>query len=237
METITFLIIILFAGFVQGVAGFGFGLVAVSILSLVMDLQNASISLVFCSLSINLLISWRLREHFKLERVLPMLLSTFVGVPLGLMLLIKADINMLKKLLAIILILTVINKVYPIFKSRRWHPVWLGIPCGLFSGALAGTFATGGPPIVAYVSNQKFNKLRYVVTIQLILGISAIIRLILLLAGGKLEGKLLINSLAGIAAALAGALIGLKILDRINQKYFTRFIIALLTLMAIMFLF
>ncbi|MCK4983809.1 MAG: sulfite exporter TauE/SafE family protein [Victivallaceae bacterium] len=231
-EIAIFLLILLIAGLVQGTSGFGFGLVAVTFLSFVMNIKDASVSLVLVSLSINVFIFWKLRRSFRFERVMPLLISSLAGVPLGVLILIKADENMLKRILGIILIVAVIQGLLPKLRHKRWHAWWLGIPCGLFSGALSGAFATGGPPIVAFMSSQNFQRLRYVASVQLVLGTAAVIRLLCLVANSSLNSKAFSLSLVGAIAAVTGAFLGLQILKKINQELFRKIILAILTIMA-----
>lgn len=237
LETAIFLLILFIAGLVQGTSGFGFGLVAVTFLSFVMNIKDASVGLVLVSLSINIFIFWRLRSAFRFERIMPLLISSLAGVPLGVLILIKADENILKRILGLILIIAVIQGLFPRLRRKRWHAWWLGIPCGLFSGALSGAFATGGPPIVAFLSNQNFGRLRYVASVQLVLGVSAIIRFLCLTINNSLNIKLLSLSLIGAVAAVSGAFIGLHILKKINQELFRKIILGILMIMAFMYIF
>lgn len=75
------------AGFVQGLAGFGFGLVSLAIWSWVIEPELAVPVVVFGSLLGQLLAVGSLRQGFNWRRVRPFLLGGVLGVPTGLWLL------------------------------------------------------------------------------------------------------------------------------------------------------
>ena len=75
------------AGFVQGLAGFGFGLVALAVWSWAIDPVLAVPVVVFGSLVGQLLAVGSLRQGFNWARVKPFLLGGIVGIPTGLWLL------------------------------------------------------------------------------------------------------------------------------------------------------
>ncbi|WP_353152399.1 sulfite exporter TauE/SafE family protein, partial [Pollutimonas bauzanensis] len=75
------------AGFVQGLAGFGFGLVSLAIWSWVIEPELAVPVVVFGSLLGQLLAVGSLRRGFNWRRVRPFLLGGVLGVPTGLWLL------------------------------------------------------------------------------------------------------------------------------------------------------
>jgi hypothetical protein len=224
------------AGAVQGASGFGFGLVAVSLLGAVLPLKDASIMLVLAALSMNLYILLRLRQHFSLERMKWMLAGAVVGVPLGVWLLVQADETLLKRILGVVLLLTVAQGSIPFVKARRWHPLWIGMPCGLFSGALSGAFATGGPPAVAYVQSQRFDRFRYAAAVQVPLALAGAVRVVCLGAGGMFTTELLVLGIVGVACALAGAWLGLHALRRLPDQAVRNVVLTMLLVLGVKFL-
>jgi len=211
--------ICLVSGALQAAVGFGFGLVAVALLSLLIDVKDASVILVLGGLSLNVYVFFRLRDHFSFERMIPFIIASIIGVPFGVVLLVEADAELLRQVLGILILMSCFQRVIPHLAKHRWHPVAAGIPLGALSGALAGAFGTGGPPAVAYVASQHFDKFRWVVTMQAVLGISAVVRLLTLSAGGVLSANLLGLSACGAVGAVLGARWGLCVLKRIPPLY------------------
>ncbi|MCF6174449.1 MAG: sulfite exporter TauE/SafE family protein [Victivallaceae bacterium] len=237
MDITIILLIVAMAGFVQGGVGFGFGLIAISLLSLVVNIKDASIMLVLAGLCLNIFIFIRLRRKFKFEKILPITISALPGVPLGTLLLLNTDATLLRNILGIILVIVVIQRMIYGLNVKRWHPYWLGVPCGLFSGVLAGAFGTGGPLVVAYIGSHNFEKFRYSASIQFILGSCAVIRLIFLGAIGSFSQEMFIVGTAGMLAAVSGAYIGLKVMNKIPGKQLQRIITALLLILGIKYIF
>lgn len=236
METAIVLVVFVVAASVQGAAGFGFGLVAISLLSCFIDIKDASVVLSLASLCMNAFIFWRLREHFRFDRIAPLMFAAVVGAPLGVLLLVHADAHLLKRLLGIILLLTVANGCVPRLADRPWHPIVLGVPCGLLSGALSGAYATGGPPLVAYVRSQGFDKFRYSATLQIVFALNTTIRLIALGATGVFTKRLLALSVWGIGCAVIGAWLGLHVLKRMPERILRRVVAGLLLVMGTKYL-
>ena len=75
------------AGFVQGLAGFGFGLVSLAVWSWVLEPEIAVPAVVFGSLIGQMLAAGSLRHAFDMRRVVPFLVGGGLGVPVGIWLL------------------------------------------------------------------------------------------------------------------------------------------------------
>lgn len=144
---------------------------------------------------------------------------------------------LLQRLLGIVLIITVVQNFLPGLGDKRWHPGALGVPCGLFSGALAGAFATGGPPAVAYVSSQDFTRFRYSATLQLTLGTSAVMRILCLGVSGQFTPRILLLSAVGMVCTVTGAWLGLHLLKRFSDETLKKVVLAGLFVLAMKYLF
>ncbi|MDT6964160.1 MULTISPECIES: sulfite exporter TauE/SafE family protein [unclassified Cupriavidus] len=92
------------AGFVQGLSGFAFGMVAMSFWAWGVDPRMAAAMSVFGALTGQLLAAVTVRRQFHLAAVLPFLLGGLVGIPIGVSLLPRLDVNLFKLCLGTILI-------------------------------------------------------------------------------------------------------------------------------------
>ena len=79
------------AGFVQGLSGFGFGMVAMSFWAWTVDPKLAAAMAVFGALTGQLLAAFTVRRGFALGRLLPFIAGGLVGIPLGVRLLPHLD--------------------------------------------------------------------------------------------------------------------------------------------------
>lgn len=215
----------LVAAFVQGSAGFGYGLVAMALLGLWLGVPEAAAYTVLGALTVNGVMLWRLRAHVQVREQVPILLGVLVGAPLGVLLLAQAAAGILHLLLGIVLVVATLHMALRGRQSRAvgssgWHPVYAGLPCGVLSGAMSGAFGTGGPPLVAYVTSQGYDRLRYAATVQLLLAVSGLVRLVEMLRHGILTSEMLPVALLTAAAAAIGAILGVACLRRIPERIF-----------------
>ncbi|CAB5721311.1 Sulfite exporter TauE/SafE [Delftia tsuruhatensis] len=93
------------AGFVQGLSGFAFGMVAMSFWAWVLQPQDAAALAVFGSLVGQVISAITVRRGFELSRLLPFILGGLAGIPLGVMLLPHLDMAWFKALLGGMLVL------------------------------------------------------------------------------------------------------------------------------------
>src|SRR5579863_9852658 len=98
MNTLTYTVLIgaLAAGFVQGLSGFAFGLVAMTIWVWTIAPQLAGPLVVFGSLVGQLLSLGSFRRSFSLRRLWPFVLGGCVGTPIGVWMLHYVDPNVFK---------------------------------------------------------------------------------------------------------------------------------------------
>ena len=92
------------AGFVQGLSGFAFGMVAMSIWVWGVEPRVAAVMAVFGGLSGQLLQAFTVRRGLRLAALLPFLAGAVVGVPLGVALLPHLNTDLFKLVLGMILI-------------------------------------------------------------------------------------------------------------------------------------
>lgn len=79
------------AGFVQGLSGFGFSLVALSFWAWALDPKLAAVLAVFGGLTGQLLAAFTMRRGFDWTRISPFIVGGLLGLPLGLWLLPRVD--------------------------------------------------------------------------------------------------------------------------------------------------
>ena len=234
MTLYAIMLVFMLAGFIQGASGFGFALMALPVLCLMIPITEASPMLVLTGLTINGYLFWRLRAHFRMDRMRALMIGCLAGVPLGVWALAQVEARVLQVSLGVVLLIAVTLRLVPGLNRSSWHPQWLGVPCGLFSGTLTGAFGTGGPPAVAYVTTQGFDRLRYAASVQVVLGLGSMVRLPSLAAGGLLTWRTLAVSAAGGLAAVVGAWMGLHVLKRLPEHILNRLVMAMLLLLAIL---
>ena len=135
------------AGFVQGLSGFGFGIVAMSIWAWVFEPHLAAIMTVFGALIGQLFSFITMRTHISMKVVLPFLLGGAVGVPLGVVALPRIDATVFKAIVGVTLLIwcsvMLLSKRLP--RVKKTHPIADGL-VGVVGGFMSGL---GGLPGVA----------------------------------------------------------------------------------------
>lgn len=114
------------AGFVQGLSGFAFGLVAMSFWAWVLDPKLAATLAVFGALLGQLVAAISVRRGFDIKQLAPFVLGGLLGIPLGVALLPQLNMDWFKAILGTLLVL--------------WCPVMLmakRLPVIAFGGRVA----------------------------------------------------------------------------------------------------
>lgn len=232
-ELIFTMLVMFFAAMVQGVTGFGFGLIAVGLLSLMSPIRDAAVMSVIPALMVNGALVWQLRRHLCWADLRPIAVTAACFTPLGVVLLNKLDASVINGLLAVILLVTLLQSVLLRRQHCPWHRLWLGLPMGMLSGVLAGAYGSGGPPLVAFVHSQHYDRFRHVVSIQVLLGIAGLIRVICLIHTNILTAQQWTLNALGVFVVLPGIWLGLKLLKYLPQSVLRAMVLLLLGLIMI----
>jgi uncharacterized membrane protein YfcA len=201
---------------------------------LFLPINTSSVLLALSSLALNAYLIVRLRRHIVLDRLPLMMVAVAAGVPLGLLFLASFDQAILARVLGAFLLIYV---AWALFSGRRKGsgrlPLAVGIPLGVASGALAGAFAMGGPPLVAYVSTEQYEQPRHVVTIQLLLGTSAAVRLAGIAIVGIATSDVLLLGAVGLIGAITGASIAIATGMRLPRATLRYIVLGLISATAV----
>jgi uncharacterized membrane protein YfcA len=132
-------------GFVQGLSGFAFGLVAMSVWAWSVTPELAAPMVVFGSLVGQLMSLGSIRKNFDLRRALPFLIGGLTGVPIGVAALARIDPTLFK--LFVGAVLTLYCSVL-LFLRALPHVSGGAIPdavIGVIGGAMGGLGGLNGP--------------------------------------------------------------------------------------------
>lgn len=217
-----------FAAVVQGSTGFGFGLVAVGMMTFFLPIQNAAVMNALPALAVNFLLLWQLHPHLRWKDLRWIAPASMLATPIGVMGLRLLDLRVMNGILAAVLAAAILQSLCGRAGSRPWHALWLGVPMGLLSGLLAGAYGTGGPPFAAFVQSHRYGKHRHVASIQLLLAITGSIRVLsLVLQNALTPAQWRMNAL-GVFAVLPGVWAGLYLLRRLPEVWLRRAVLGLL---------
>ncbi len=208
------------AGIVQAVTGFGSVLFMMIFLPFFFDMLDApTLALVINQLYCMVLL-WKYRRYVQWKVVMmPTILYTagnfvvaqFVG---GL------ELRVLT--IAFALFLMVLS-VYFLAVARRIkvkpRPA-VGVAVGALSGVTGGLFAIGGPPVAIYMVAATDDYKSYQGCMQFLFTVTGIGNLLGRYFGGVLHAEILPYAAVGTACILLGAVVGNRIVKRLNANTF-----------------
>jgi uncharacterized membrane protein YfcA len=221
--------VVFVAYLVRGVAGFGSGLIAVPLLTLISPITAVVpvvVSLDYigsASQSVRNLddIAWR-----EQAVLLPFML---VGILGGLYLFTVVPTRVLSKTLGVLVIaLGIYQLLPPSFRPARGSRI-AATYCGFLGGLLGTLFGTGGPFYAIYLHSRALERTTFRATFALNFLIDGGVRLIAYAVMGLLSRETLLHIAAALPIAAAGLFAGGRIQNRLSQHTFVR-IIAMLVL-------
>jgi len=224
------------SGFVQGLTGFGFGLVSVAILPLLLGLKDALVVVAFLNVVVcaaTFAATWR---QFRWRSARGLIIGSCIGVPIGFWGLVELDAGLLLRALGILL--CIFSAIELIFGERSpiKIPAGLGFPVGIVSGGIGGALNVGGPPAIAYVYSQAWSKAQVVAVLQVVFGLNAVLRAVLVGTSELVRPSLVHISLMSIVPMLLATLGGGWFLGRIPDDTLRRAVFGFLFIMGIKYL-
>lgn len=214
------LLILAAAGLLQGFLGFGFGIVAMSGLTLSQDLVHAAgvVNLVGWVATSGQL--WTLRAHTvwgTVRRIAPTLV---LGVALGVTALRTFDSTLMVRALGITTVaIAAWNLIRPTLRAGRSGAAF-DAAIGLISGVLGGAFNTGGPPLIAHLYRGPETPDQIRATIQALFLTISTSRALISASQGLFDRAVLVDSLFSIPAMGVGLLLGFALSRRVGAERF-----------------
>lgn len=227
-QMVLVLLIIFATSVVQAVAGFGFALLAVPLMVVVIDLQSAVIISSFVGTLSNMLQSWQLRRNINRNMTRRFLLATAVGSPVGLLLFVYANQSALK----IVLGLSILFGVFVLSRGLELQHVssWLDWLMGVLSGVLLMATSTNGPPLVFVLQARRIDPATFRATLNMVFLVSGTFGLLMFgLAGEIFRSDVNVAAFA-IPAMVIGVSTGVVIRKYVQQELFKKIVLILLTI-------
>lgn len=148
------LLVIFAAGLTQSLTGFGFGLVAVPLLTLFISPKLAQPIVLIDGIVLNLIILKGVYGLVELRRMWPLMLAGLAGVPLGTWILANWDVQALRIYIGVITIVVAAFFATGFRREVRREKA-ASVPVGFLSGVMSGSINLGGPPVILFFANQN----------------------------------------------------------------------------------
>lgn len=232
---IVILPVIFTATLARSTFGFGDALVAMPLLGMAVGLNIATplVGLMGITISSTILIRhWR---DVHLKSVWLLILSTLIGIPVGILLLKGVYENAMKMVLALVII---IFSLYKIFNPKLCALTndKLAFTFGLLAGILGGAYNTNGPPIVIYGTLRRWNPEKFRATLQGYFFPTGSMIALGHCFGGFWTKTVLLNYVVSLPVILIAILLGGKLNRKIPKDKFDNYVYICLFVLGIVLL-
>ena len=223
----------LLAGMVKGVIGLGLPTVSLGLLTAVLDLPTAMALLIVPSFATNL---WQAlvggNGFVILRRVWPFLVMATVTVWVGALALTRWDLSLLSGLLGVLLVTYAgLNLSGVRLSIPPQREVWVGPAFGVANGVLTGMTGSFVVPGVLFLQAIGLSRDMLVQAMGMLFTASTVALAVALRGNNLLSAELGLVSLAALAPAILGMIVGQRVRRRLSEARFRQvFFLALLGL-------
>lgn len=226
-------LVLVLAGVIKGIIGFGLPVVSIPLLALAMPVPQAVTLMPIPILLSNVWQAFH-GSHFTraLKRFWPLLLSMSIGTVIGAKILVAVEARVLYALIGLVVVLfSLTSYLQPQLRIHARDERWLGTVAGLIGGVMGGLSTIYGPPLIMFLVALHLHKDEFVGTIATFYLIG-IIPLIAALGAFDIMGQseLILSTLATIPL-LVGMAVGQLLRARIAQERFRHALLAMLSLL------
>lgn len=230
--------IIFIAALIQGIIGFGYALVAMATLPMVINFREANLLVAFSIVLPVIWIFWVFRRHSNLQILRGAIIGSLIGLPLGMLVFTIVDIDLLVRGTGLVILIISIDGFFqrPSTKEKQGQQntatLWSTF-AGFCSGFLAGTTSIAGPPIVIYAVRQPWTPDQYkgfIFGFFIMISISRAIGLSLM---GLATPEVMLTTAVIIPVVILGMKLGTIIGPKINPVLFKRCLLSLLAVFSL----
>ena len=226
------IICIFLAAIVRGYSGFGFSLLTITALSLVLPPAEIipSIFMLEIAASIHLLPGlWR-DIHWR--SLIPLVIGTGIGTPIGLMFLTGIPPAPMQVALGIF-VLAVTCQLWRGFALKTMPGNIVSTTAGLAAGMANGAFGIGGPPVILFDFASPAGAIVGRATIVTYFLLTDAIGLAFFTNENLVTADIMIRTLIFLPALIAGVWLGARSFKNADPAVFRKWVLALLGLLAV----
>ncbi len=227
------IIIITISSLIRSIFGFGDALIAMPLLAMLLPIKTVTplVALIAVIIAISILIKdWKssiIKGYFRL------LISIAIGIILGVLYLKYTDENLIKLMLAIILLLFSVVKLFVNYnvtlKNETYAPIF-----GFISGMLGSAYNVNGPPIIIYGTLRNWEPTEFRAKLQ---GIFLPTNLIIVFSHFSAElitKDVIMLFIYSSPAVIVSIILGSIINKRLKTENFSKFVYILLLLISLL---
>ncbi len=215
------------ACFVQGLAGFGIGLVSLAFLPFLMAPASAVVLMTLYAAVFTIVIFIPLRRDFTLDGMKGLALGTILATPLGVWVLAALPPAALTRLIGLVLLAIVALEWSGLYPQRLEGAAW-GFGAGVAAGLIGGAVGTPGPPVILYAAAQDWSPRTVKANIQAFLIVNQALILVGYWWAGLLDREVWCLTGLYVVPAVLGLAAGMLLFSRLDRARFRGVVFAVL---------
>ena len=218
------------AGFVQGLSGFAFGLVAMGIWAWSLDPVMAGPLVVFGSLIGQLLATGSMWRTLNPRRALPFVLGGILGVPIGVALLRYINPVAFKAAVGLLLVIWCPIMLFARELPRvEWGGKWADAGIGWIGGIMGGLGGLTGPAPTLWASLRGWDRHTQRMVFQVFNISMASLTMTMYVLSGTVPRRAWPLFAVMVPAMLIPTIAGYRLYHRVSDVWFRRVVLGLLT--------
>jgi uncharacterized membrane protein YfcA len=212
------------------VTGFGFALVMTPLLAVAWDVKSAVVTSVVLSTMALLPLLVEARAHVPVQRAFFLVLGSFAGIPLGVVVLQELESDALQVLVAATVIVAALLLHFRPVAEPGPDTRTTQLATGFVSGVVGGSTSMGGPPIVLYLLGREREIAPFRATLLAFFLPGSVLQIAILAGVGRITGDVLLLVAAALPAVGVGLLAGAWLRRRVEAERFQAIVVAVLVL-------
>jgi uncharacterized membrane protein YfcA len=210
------------------VTGFGFALVMTPLLAVVWEVKSAVVTSVVLSTVALLPLLVEVRAHVPVARAFVLVLGSFAGIPLGVLILQQLESDALQALVAATVIVAALLLYFRPSVEPGPDTRSAQLAAGFVSGVVGGSTSMGGPPIVLYLIGREREVEPFRATLLAFFLPGSLLQIAILAGVGRITGEVLLLVAAALPAVVAGLLAGAWLRRHVQPERFRAVVVAVL---------
>ncbi len=224
--------IVMIAALVQGMVGFGFSLISLPLLSMLLPLKSAVPLIVCYSLVNNIMVVSSTRKTADIKKIWPMIVFGILGIPLGVQALTVLNTEVLRLAIGLLIVLTSLAMIFGYGLQIKREKLALCLT-GFVSGVFNGSLSMSGPPIVLFLSNQNTGKNSFRANLALYAMVTNVITIIAFILKGLLTLDMVPMMTTNSIGLIIGTYSGIRAVTVIKDHHFRKIVLTLMTIIGV----
>ncbi len=221
------------AAIIRGFSGFGFSLLAVTSLSLVMNPAEIVPSIFLLEIAASLHLLPGIWKDIHWRSLWPLALGCLVATPFGVWLLAHIDAPPMQVAMGLF-VLGASFLLYRGFALKTMPGTAASFGAGAASGLANGAFGTGGPPVVLFYFASPAGNIAGRASLIAYFLFTDVIGLVFLAREGLVTGAAGFRAALYLPALVAGVWLGARGFSNADPAAFRRYVLLLLALLAVL---